>query len=64
MTGHHERIRRWRLERKIEKTMTMRPDLIQRGRENGIFNREIISIIDRLENDSGSDIEGEKDERD
>jgi tRNA (guanine37-N1)-methyltransferase len=49
LSGHHEKIRLWRLERKIEKTMRQRPDLVQRGRELGIFNIEIISIIDRLE---------------
>ena len=47
LSGHHEQIRRWRLEKRIEKTLRQRPDLIQRGRELGIFNDEILSIIDR-----------------
>jgi tRNA (guanine37-N1)-methyltransferase len=49
LSGHHEKIRLWRLEKKVEKTMRQRPDLIQRGKELGIFNDEIISIIDRME---------------
>ena len=61
LSGHHEQIRLWRLEKRVEKTLRQRPDLIQCGRELGIFNDEIISIIDRLarvDND-----EGEKNER-
>jgi tRNA (guanine37-N1)-methyltransferase len=48
LSGHHEKIRLWRLEKRVEKTLKQRPDLIQRGRELGIFNDEINSIIDRL----------------
>ncbi len=28
LSGHHERIRRWRLERSVEKTMRLRPELL------------------------------------
>ncbi|MDR0290145.1 MAG: tRNA (guanosine(37)-N1)-methyltransferase TrmD, partial [Treponema sp.] len=45
LSGHHENIRRWRLEQRVEKTMRCRPDLIRRGRELGIFNEEINRII-------------------
>ncbi|MCL2800398.1 MAG: tRNA (guanosine(37)-N1)-methyltransferase TrmD [Treponema sp.] len=55
LSGHHEQIRLWRLEKRVEKTLRLRPDLIQRGRELGLFNKEINGIIDR--------IIGEKDER-
>ncbi|MDR2477849.1 MAG: tRNA (guanosine(37)-N1)-methyltransferase TrmD [Treponema sp.] len=47
LSGHHENIRRWRLEKRVEKTLRNRPDLIQRGRERGLFNGETNSIIDR-----------------
>jgi len=57
LSGHHEQIRLWHLEKRVEKTLKQRPDLIQRGRELGIFNKEINGIINRL-------IEiGEEDER-
>jgi len=56
LSGHHEQIRLWRLEKRVEKTLRQRPDLIQCGRELGLFNKEINGIIDR--------IIGEKDERD
>ena len=46
LSGHHENIRKWRLKKRIEKTMRNRPDLIRQGKELGLFNREIISIID------------------
>jgi len=48
LSGHHEQIRLWRLEKRVEKTLRFRPDLIQNGRELGIFNKEINGIIDRL----------------
>jgi len=53
LSGHHEQIRLWRLEKRVEKTMRERPDLIQRGRElapdgSRVFSDEIIKIIDRL----------------
>ena len=48
LSGHHEQIRLWRLEKRVEKTLRQRPDLIQQGRELGIFDREINGIIDRL----------------
>jgi len=47
LSGHHEQIRIWRLEKRVEKTLRQRPDLIQRGRELGIFNDEILGMIDR-----------------
>ena len=67
LSGHHEQIRLWRLEKRVEKTLRQRPDLIRRGRELGIYNDEINSIINRLTAQpavewSGGH-EGEKDER-
>ncbi|MDR2730413.1 MAG: tRNA (guanosine(37)-N1)-methyltransferase TrmD [Treponema sp.] len=47
LSGHHEQIREWRLEKRVEKTMRLRPDLIKYGREQGIFNKEINRVIER-----------------
>jgi tRNA (guanine37-N1)-methyltransferase len=58
LSGHHEQIRLWRLEKRVEKTLRQRPDLIQRGRELKVFNEETNKIIDRI-----VQTEGEKDER-
>jgi tRNA (guanine37-N1)-methyltransferase len=58
LSGHHENIRRWRLEKRIEKTLRLRPDLIQKGRELGLFDKETNSMIDRQ-----VQAEGDKDER-
>jgi tRNA (guanine37-N1)-methyltransferase len=49
LSGHHEQIRRWRLEKRVEKTLALRPDLIRRGRENEIFDAETEQIIQNLE---------------
>jgi len=48
LSGHHEQIRLWRLEKRVEKTLQQRPDLIQQGMELGLFNKEINGIINRL----------------
>jgi tRNA (guanine37-N1)-methyltransferase len=54
LSGHHEHIRRWRLEKRVEKTLKMRPDLIRRGLAAGIFDAETLKLISVLQN------EGEK----
>ena len=48
LSGHHEKIRLWRLEKRVEKTLRQRPDLVQRGVELGTFSKEVIEIIERL----------------
>jgi tRNA (guanine37-N1)-methyltransferase len=45
LSGHHERIRRWRLAKRVEKTRRLRPGLIDRGREAGIFSKEIENLL-------------------
>ena len=58
LSGHHEYIRRWRLEKRVEKTVRLRPDLIERGRDAGLFSKEIENLLT-------ADAEGDsKDERD
>jgi tRNA (guanine37-N1)-methyltransferase len=66
LSGHHENIRRWRLEKRVEKTLAFRPDLIRQGLESGLYNEETIRIIkDRQAAQGSGDLRGEeeKDER-
>jgi len=63
LSGHHEQIRQWRLEKRVEKTLKQRPELIKQGRELGIFNKEINGIIDRLVRGNSCEIQGEENER-
>ena len=46
LSGHHENIRRWRLERRVEKTLAQRPELIELGESRGLFDDETRKIID------------------
>jgi tRNA (guanine37-N1)-methyltransferase len=46
LSGHHENIRRWRLEKQVEKTLLLRPDLIRLGEEKGLFSDETRKIIE------------------
>jgi len=45
LSGHHENIRRWRLEKRVEKTLALRPDLIEIGENRGLFNEETRKLI-------------------
>jgi tRNA (guanine37-N1)-methyltransferase len=51
LSGHHENIRRWRLEKRVEKTLHYRPELIRQGRELGTFDKEVTSIIGDMEHE-------------
>jgi len=57
LSGHHENIRRWRLEKRVEKTLANRPDLILRGEERLLFDEETRKIIEEKRREAG---EGEK----
>jgi tRNA (guanine37-N1)-methyltransferase len=47
LSGHHENIRRWRLEKRVEKTLALRPDLIRVGEERLSFDDETRKIIEQ-----------------
>ena len=55
LSGHHENIRRWRLRKRIEKTLRVRPDLLDRMRASATLSKEAEKIIKELENGNGSD---------
>jgi tRNA (guanine37-N1)-methyltransferase len=48
LSGHHENIRRWRLRKQVEKTLALRPGLIRRGMETGLFDEETRKLIQEL----------------
>ncbi|MDR0386573.1 MAG: tRNA (guanosine(37)-N1)-methyltransferase TrmD [Treponema sp.] len=48
LSGHHENIRRWRRKKQVEKTLAVRPDLIDRGVTLGLFDRETGRFIEEL----------------
>jgi tRNA (guanine37-N1)-methyltransferase len=60
LSGHHENIRRWRLEKSVEKTLALRPDLIKVGEEHSFFDDETRKIIEQKRRDTARG----KDERD
>jgi tRNA (guanine37-N1)-methyltransferase len=45
LSGHHENIRRWRLKKRVEKTLALRPDLIRLGEDLGVFDEETRKLI-------------------
>lgn len=50
LSGHHEMIRRWRLRKRIEKTLAVRPDLIEKARVSGSFSKEAEKLLKEIEN--------------
>ncbi len=46
LSGHHERIRRWRLERAVELTVTRRPDLVKKSW--GMYSDEVRAVVRRF----------------
>jgi len=49
LSGNHEAIRRWRLERSVESTVTRRPDLVKKNWE--CYSQEIRDLIRRFSPD-------------
>ncbi len=48
LSGHHENIRKWRLQQQLAKTMANRPDLISRARSNGLLTVEAEKMIETI----------------
>jgi len=55
LSGHHENIRRWRLRKRIEKTLRVRPDLIDKARASASLSKEAEKIIKAFQNGNGAD---------
>jgi tRNA (guanine37-N1)-methyltransferase len=54
-SGNHEVIRRWRLERSVEATVTRRPDLVKRNWER--YSKEVREIVRRFAPDLASEVD-------
>ncbi len=50
LSGHHENIRRWRLRKRIEKTLRVRPDLLEKARASGSLSKEAEKTIKEIQN--------------
>jgi len=48
LSGNHQEIRKYRLEESIRITLIKRPDLIKKGIENNKFDKETISLINKI----------------
>jgi tRNA (guanine37-N1)-methyltransferase len=49
LSGHHEQIRQWRLKKRVEKTLLVRPDILQKGLETGRYSAETRKLIAELQ---------------
>ncbi len=48
LSGHHEKIRAWRLKQRLAKTLRMRPDLIAKAEETGVLTKEAEKMIEEI----------------
>lgn len=48
LSGHHENIRKWRLKKRLCKTLFVRPDLIVKAREEGKLTKEAEKMIEKI----------------
>ena len=62
LSGHHENIRRWRLEKRVEKTLAVRLDLLDDERH--LFDEETRKIIEEKRLAASGDQTRGRDERD
>ena len=54
LSGHHANIEKWRHKKRIEKTYTNRPDLIEKSRKLNTWTRENDRILEEFINDRGN----------
>ena len=50
LSGNHENIRKWRLKKRLEKTLANRPDLIMQARIKGQLTLEAEKMIEEITN--------------
>jgi tRNA (guanine37-N1)-methyltransferase len=60
LSGHHVNIRRWRLRKRIEKTLRVRPELVKQARASASWTKEAEKILKEIENGTGSDPENRR----
>lgn len=51
LSGHHLNIHKWRLKKRIEKTLKTRPDLIEKARNCWMWTKEAEKILKEFENE-------------
>ncbi len=55
-SGHHEKIRLYRLEEAVRLTLKQRPDMINRGMKTGIYSQEIIKLIEKFRKEERNEL--------
>ena len=55
LSGHHENIRKWRLKKRVEKTLAFRPELVEQGLREGFFDAETVKIIEEARKNNERD---------
>ncbi|NLY73480.1 MAG: tRNA (guanosine(37)-N1)-methyltransferase TrmD [Tissierellia bacterium] len=55
-SGHHEKIRLYRLEESIRLTMKRRPDMIEKGLASGTYNEEVLKLIEKIREEERNEL--------
>lgn len=48
LSGHHENIRKWRLKKRLEKTLKNRPDLLEAKKASGAWTNELEKLLKEI----------------
>lgn len=56
LSGHHENIRRYRLEQAVRLTLKRRPDMIDRGVKTGMYNQEVLNLIKKIREEERNEL--------
>lgn len=51
LSGHHLNIQRWRLKKRIEKTLKNRPDLIEEAKKSPLWTKDAEKIFEEFQNE-------------
>lgn len=48
LSGHHQKIRDYRLEQQVRLTLQRRPDLIAKGRRENLYSPKVLALIEKV----------------
>ena len=51
LSGHHLNIKKWRLKKRLEKTLKNRPDLIERAKNSEYWTKDTEKLFKELQNE-------------
>lgn len=48
LSGHHANIEKWRLQKRLEKTLSNRPDLLEKAIRDGLLDEKTCKLLKEI----------------